>query len=127
MTKRQPIVAAALAVAVTWAGALCACALPSTDVSEATGHHAHHDMAGSPQADCAHAGCAGDCGIEATGPQVQASVPELPKTSLDDPFALATATARVALGARVPIHHHPPWRTPRPADSPVHRFDRLLN
>ncbi|MCE2461069.1 MAG: hypothetical protein J4F38_09855 [Pseudomonadales bacterium] len=109
-----------------WAGTVCACALPTVDATGAIGHHAHHGMEGSPPTACAHLDCLGDCGVEATQPKGQATSFELPKTSLDD-LVVAAASGPVAIAARVPSHHHPPWRTFRPVDSPVSRFDRLLN
>lgn len=132
MSNRQPIVAATLAIAVAWAGVVCACALPSAEATDTTGHHAHHGMHGmhgmesSPPTACAHLDCQGDCGVEATQPKSQAASLELPKTSLDD-LTIAGASGPIAVAARVPSDHHPPWRTLLPVDSPVSRFDRLLN
>ena len=123
MTNRQPITAAALALAVTWASAACACALPSVEASGNSGHHDHHGMhESSPQVACAHADCLGDCGFNATSPK--GTGVELPKTSLDGQFAV---TVEVPSPFAVPSYHHPPWSTARPADSPVRRFDKLLN
>jgi len=99
--------------------------LVTGDEAEATGHHAHHGMADSLATACAHLDCQGDCGVEATPPKGQAASLELPKLSLDD-LAVAASAGRVAVAARVPSYHHPPWRT-SPVDSPVSRFDRLLN
>ncbi|MDE0179089.1 MAG: hypothetical protein OXP36_10875 [Gammaproteobacteria bacterium] len=109
-----------------WAGAVCACELSTVDEADPTGHHAHHGMADSPPTACAHLDCQGDCGVEATPPKSQVASPELPKPSLDD-LAVAAAARPVAVAARVPSYHHPPWRNFRPDDSPVSRFDRLLN
>jgi len=124
--NRQPIVAATLAVAVAWAGTVCACALPAVDAAGATGHHAHHGMERSPSMACAHLDCLGDCGVDATPPKGVAASLDLPKPSLDD-LALPAVARPVAFAARVPSYHHPPWRAFRPVDSPVSRFDRLLN
>ncbi|MDE0192984.1 MAG: hypothetical protein OXQ90_16645 [Gammaproteobacteria bacterium] len=126
MSNRQPIVAATLAIAVAWAGALCACELPTVDSAGETGHHAHHGMADSPPTACAHLDCQGDCGVEATPPKGQLASLELPKPLLDD-LAFAAVTESLAVTARVPSYHHPPWRNFHPVDSPVSRFDRLLN
>ena len=129
VSNRQPVVAATLAIAVAWAGVVCACTLPSVEPTGATGHHAHHGMHGmeaSPSMACAHVDCLGDCGVDATQPKDQATTPELPKTSLDD-LAVVVPSGSVAVAARVPSYHHPPWRTARPVDSPISRFDRLLN
>ncbi|MCY3841879.1 MAG: hypothetical protein OXH09_25075 [Gammaproteobacteria bacterium] len=126
MSTRQPIVAATLAIAVAWAGALCACELPTVDEAGETGHHAHHGTADSSPTACVHLDCQGDCGVEATPPKGQTASLELPKTSLDD-LAVAAAGGPVAVVARVPSCHPPPWRNFRPVDSPVSRFDRLLN
>ena len=116
-------------MAVAWAGVVCACALPTVDAAGAAGHHDHHGMhgmEGSAPTACAHLDCLNDCGVEATQPKGQAASFELPKTSLDD-LAVAIASGPVAVAARVPSYHHPPGRTARPVDSPVSRFDRLLN
>lgn len=126
MTNRQPVVAATLAIAVAWAGTVCACALPSVDATDTTGHHAHHGMESSPSMGCAHLDCLGDCGVEATQPKGPTASFEVPKVSLDD-LAIAGTAAPVAVAARVPSYHHPPWRPAHPVDSPVSRFDRLLN
>ncbi|MDE0040149.1 MAG: hypothetical protein OXU77_21705 [Gammaproteobacteria bacterium] len=126
MSSRQPIVATTLAIAVAWAGAVCACELVTGDEAGATGHHAHHGMADSQATACAHLDCQGDCGVESTPPKSPAAPPELQKPSLDD-LAVAAAARPVAVAARVPSYHHPPWRNFRPDDSPVSRFDRLLN
>lgn len=75
---------------------------------------------------CAHLDCHGDCGVEATQPKGQTTFFELPKTSLDD-LALAAAAGPVVVAARVPSYHHPPGRPFPQVDSPVSRFDRLLN
>lgn len=126
VSTRQPIVATTLAIAVAWAGAVCACELSTVDEADPTGHHAHHGMADSPATACAHLDCHGDCGVEATPPKGQAASFELPKTSLDE-LAVVAAMGPIAVAARVPSYHHPPWRTFPPVDSPVSRFDRLLN
>ena len=78
----------------------------------------------SPHAACPHSDCQGGCAIDASSPKTTAIDPS--KTSLDD----YVATAEPAFGsfaARVQSAHHPPWSTPRPVDSPVRRFDTLLN
>ena len=75
---------------------------------------------------CAHVDCLGDCGVEATQPKGPTAAFELPKISLDD-LAFAGTAAPVAVAARVRSYHHPPWRTAHAVDSPVSRFDRLLN
>lgn len=126
VSSRQPIVAATLAIAVAWAGAVCACELSAVDEADPTGHHAHHGMADSPPTACAHLDCHGDCGVEATPPKGHTASIELPKPSLDD-LAFAAAARPVAVAARVPSYHHPPWHSFHPVDSPVSRFDRLLN
>ncbi|MDE0659583.1 MAG: hypothetical protein OXI79_08030 [Gammaproteobacteria bacterium] len=126
MSNPQPIIAATLAIAVAWAGAACACALPTVDEAGATGHHVHHGTNSSMPTACAHLDCHGDCGVEATQPKGQTASFELPKPSHDD-LATAAASASFAHAARVPSYHHPPWRPFRAVDSPVSRFDRLLN
>lgn len=75
---------------------------------------------------CAHLDCLGDCGVEATQPKSPTASFDVPKISLDD-LAIAGTATTVAVAARVPSYHHPPWRTAHPVDSPVSRFDRLLN
>lgn len=125
MRRRQPVRASVLALAVTLAGIACACAIPALDVgaAEPTAHHASH---GTPaKAECAHADCHGDCGIDALVPDRDGSL-ELPKTQFDG-GAIAASWPATVLPTQILSRHSPPTRPWRAADTPIRRFDILLN
>ncbi|MYD98644.1 MAG: hypothetical protein F4X98_14845 [Gammaproteobacteria bacterium] len=127
MTRRDPIVAAVFAVAVTLAGTACACAIPGTDAGSADSHHhAHHGGHGHVGAsECVHADCQGDCGVNAAVPERDSGA-KPPKTSPDIGIAAVALPAPV-LSARPLSCHSPPFRSWHEADTPVRRFDVLLN
>ena len=130
VTGRDSILAAVLAVAVTFAGTACACAVPSMDPGPANPHHHAHHIGDSGDADagadhCVHADCQGDCGIDATAAERDAGA-QVPKSPFDDGVLVAAIPVAV-LPARLPSCHSPPPRPWRDADTPVRRFDILLN
>lgn len=126
VTRRDSIVAAVFAVAVTFAGTACACAIPSLDAGPADSHHhAHHGGHGQVGAtECVHADCQGDCGIDAAVPERDSGQP--PKTLPDNGIAAVALPAPV-VSARPLSCHSPPLRSWHEADTPVRRFDVLLN
>lgn len=126
MTKRDSIVAAVFAVAVTFAGTACACAIPGTDLGSADSHHhAHHGDGHVDATECVHADCQGDCDIDAAAAERDSGV-QPPKTLPDDGIA-AVALPSPVLSARPLSCHSPPQRSWHEADTPVRRFDVLLN
>ena len=131
MSRRQPAIALLLALAVANASAVCACALPDADPPGTSGHHdAHHHSADAPlpSVACSHADCNGDCAVAGLLANPTATA-EPPRSALEHDDGTA-ATAHPAIrpaGMRTPLHHHPPPRVLLPANSPVQRFDKLLN
>ena len=131
MDMRQPLLASLLALTVTLAGTVCACGVAPIEPAEATqahdahhAHHAHQADTGASNADCAHADCQGDCGIDVVVPERDATV-ELPKPQFDGVLAVSPTAASIPL--RPPSYHAPPMYAWRAADTPVRRFDVLLN
>lgn len=125
--RRDSILAAVLAVGVTFAGTACACAIPGMDSGSADSHHhAHHGGdAGHGADDCVRVDCQGDCGIDATSAERDSGT-KVPKSPFDDGVSVAAMPAAV-VQARLPSYHSPPPRPWREADTPVRRFDVLLN
>ena len=114
----------------TFAGTACACAIPSMELGGVIPHHHAHHIGDSGNADagaehCVHADCKGDCGLVATTTERDAGT-QLPKSPFDDGVLVAAMPVAV-LAARLPSYHSPPPRPWRSADTPVRRFDILLN
>lgn len=125
MTRRHPMLAMLLAVAVTAAGSACACALPGVAAAGDGGaHHAHHghDGEGTSMA-CAHVECDGHCGTDAAAEREAAPKPLSPP----DDAAFASVLPDLLPAMRIPARRKPPPRIWRTADTPVRRFDVLLN
>lgn len=131
MHYRQTVLVSMLAAAVTLAGVACACAVPTVDTDAAAGaHHAHHggdDAAGSMA--CDHTDC-GDCMADeavSKNETLRDLAPQLPEPFPDDdvhPAAEFTASASPLPG----FAYDPPIpRLARAVDTPVRRFDQLLN
>ena len=117
-----------LAVAVTVGGVVCACAAGPID-EPAAAHGSHHaaDHAPPESASCERADCTGACEFNGTLPEREPS-PAKPPNAVDDfeqvsmPFPIAALAQ--AHGRSPPAAPSNPWRRP---DTPVHRFDVLLN
>ena len=128
MVYRRSLLAWLLAATTAFAGTVCACGVATVD-SASSDHSqpAHHTSAQSP-ADCSHADDCGDCGVGAAAADRDALLgPGSIVAPEDDQFeAAATATA-TATRSRIPAYHAPPPVLKRPADTPVRRFDKLLN
>lgn len=118
-----------LVAAVTWGGVACACGTVPLAAEPVSVHAAHHGDGDQPgQADCQRLDCNGDCAVEGFPPERAPAPAEPPAMSPDDGTA-APAThfpaERVPPGSR---SHDPAVRKPlRAADTPVRRFDLLLN
>ena len=129
MESRHPWLASVLAVAVTVGGAVCACAAGPLDAAhaatEAPHHAAHH--APAEAASCERADCTGACEFTGASPE-RDPLPVKPPNAADDfegvppPFAMA-ASVQVR-GLSPPAATSRLWARP---DTPVHRFDILLN
>ena len=118
-----------LVAAVTWGGVACACGTASFAAEPASPHAAHHGDGGEPgYADCERIDCAGDCAPAGLLPE-RAPVPLDPTAvSLDDGAGAPAFPPPAALTPLGPRSHAPPVREPsRAADTPVRRFDLLLN
>lgn len=127
-----------LAVAVTLAGVVCACAVPAVDTGEVPASmHAHHgdghDLANTG---CDHADC-GDCTADGAASKHEgmrdhaAQLPIVPLDA-DGQDANGFPTGFPAGFAAIPplrgISCHPPIPPlPLAADTPVRRFDTLLS
>ncbi len=127
MNRRQPLLASVLAVAVTVGGVVCACATGPLDIGAAA--HGPHHAEGHAPADsaCERVDCTGSCGFDGALSE-RDPLPAKPPNASDDlvqvwaPFADAVSPQAGAMRhSGVPP---PPWRRP---DTPVHRFDKLLN
>lgn len=120
------MLALVLTVAVSAAGVACACAVPAYAESEA-GHHHHaesHHVEEVGQ-ECLHVDC-GDC--SADGLTSRSSASNLPpEASLDEAVAVAGAHLHLAPGLRASSCRSPPLPSARLADSPVRRFDKMLD
>ena len=118
-----------LAVAVTVGGVVCACAAGPLDAPAAAAHAAHHatDHAPAESASCERADCTGSCEFSGTLSE-RDPLPVKPPNVADDfeqvPAALSIAASTHARGLSPPAAPSHPWRRP---DTPVHRFDVLLN
>ena len=122
-----------LAVAVTVGGVVCACAAGPLDApaaaTHAATHAAHHatDHAPVESASCERVDCTGSCEFNGTLSE-RDPLPVKPPNVADDlaqvsmPFPIAALTQGRALSP--PATPSRPWRRP---DTPVHRFDVLLN
>ena len=126
MSQLRPYLALALAAAVSAAGVACACAVPafgSSDVGH--GHHAatHHAPEAS-QDDCLHVDC-GDCSADGVPARLSAST--LPEAPLDVAVALTSAHLPLAPRVLASSCRSPPLPLARLADSPVRRFDKMLD
>lgn len=129
MTTKPWMSTSLLAAAVTWGGVACACGTASLAVEPASVHAAHHGDEDEPgQADCQRLDCSGDCAAEALLPERALAPAEPPATSPDD-GAVALATAFPGQRAPPGSRSYAPavWKPWRAADTPVRRFDVLLN
>ena len=85
----------------------------------------HHTAEVASQEDCLHVDC-GDCGAEGLTSRHSASnLP--PEVSLDEMVAVAGTRLALAPRLRVSSCHSPPQPLARFADSPVRRFDKMLD
>ncbi|MXW51765.1 MAG: hypothetical protein F4X81_10490 [Gammaproteobacteria bacterium] len=129
MERRHPWLASMLAVAVTVGGVVCACAAGPLDAPAAAAHAPHHaaDHAPVESASCERVDCTGSCEFNGTLAE-RDPLPVKPPNVADDleqvsmPFPIAALTQ--GRGLSPPAAPSPPWRRP---DTPVHRFDVLLN
>ena len=118
-----------LAVAVTVGGVICACAAGPLDAPAAAAHAAHHGPDHTPveSASCERADCTGSCEFSGAVPE-RDPLPVKPPNAADDfehalpAFPIAALTQ--AQGLSPPAAPSRPWRRP---DTPIHRFDVLLN
>ncbi len=128
MGRSRALLAWVLTTAVSAASVACACAVPEFASSDAehrhhmVGHHAE-DITGGD--DCLHVDC-GDC--SADGLTSRSSASSLPaEVSLDEAVALAGGHLFLAPGLRASSCRSPPLPLARLADSPVRRFDKMLD
>lgn len=127
MGRSRPLLALVLTVAVSAAGVACACAVPAFGSSDAGhAHHSagHHGAEAATQDDCLHVDC-GDCSADGVPSRHSASTPP-PDTSLDE-VAFTGTHLLFAPRMLAPSCRPPPLPLARPADSPVRRFDRMLD
>ena len=118
-----------LTVAVTVGGVVCACAAGPLDAPAAATQAPHHgsDHAPAETASCERADCSGACEFSGVVPE-RDPLPVKPTNAADDfehaptPFPIAALTQ--ARGLSPPAAPSRPWHRP---DTPVHRFDVLLN
>lgn len=129
MMRRPWMSTSLLAAAVTWGGVACACGTASFAAEPASPHAAHHGDGGQPgYADCERIDCAGDCGPDGLPPERAPAPLEAPAVSLDDGAAAPALSPPAELVPLGPRSHSPPALKPwRAADTPVRRFDLLLN
>ncbi|MDE0007938.1 MAG: hypothetical protein OXS50_06645 [Gammaproteobacteria bacterium] len=117
-----------MTAAVSAAGVACACAVPEFASSDAGHrHHAmgHHAEEVASDDDCLHVDC-GDCSADGlTSRSSASSLP--PEVSLDESVALAGGHLSLAPGLRASSCRSPPLPLARLADSPVRRFDKMLD
>ncbi len=126
MERRSLALASCLAAALTWGGVACACGVPSLAAGAASAHADHHDAPAS--ADCERADCSGECAIAGLPPERGPQAAEPPATPPDDGAGMAAHAVLSAAPPLGPRNHSPPvHRAWRAADTPVRRFDRLLN
>ena len=128
MAHRRSLLAWLLAASTAFAGTVCACGV-STVHSGTSGHsqHAHHTSA-QASTDCSHADECGDCDVGAAAVDRDALLGPGTTVYPEDDHFEATATAMAtAPPRRIPSQHAPPPFLERPADTPVQRFDKLLN
>ncbi|MYE24623.1 MAG: hypothetical protein F4Y01_11880 [Gammaproteobacteria bacterium] len=76
--------------------------------------------------DCLHVDC-GDCSADGLTPRHSAGSNPTPEVSLDEATALAGAHPPLAPRLRVSSCRSPPLPLARLADSPVRRFDKMLD
>lgn len=129
MTTKPWMSTSLLVAAVTWGGVACACGTASLAVEPASVHAAHHGDGEAPgPADCERLDCNGDCAAEGILPERALALAEPPAMSPDDGVA---APAIVFPAQRAPpgSRSYAPavWKPSRAADTPVRRFDLLLN
>ena len=129
MDGRMSLLAPLLTAAVTWGGVACACALPSPAAESSPAiHMAHHDHDAPASADCERADCQADCTLDGLPPEREPQVADAPPGPTD---AVAEATTHGVVAAPPllgPRNHGPPIPDiAGAADTPVRRFDRLLN
>ena len=128
MSRSRPLLALVLTVAVSAAGVACACAVPEFAASEAghqhhmAGHHVEEVASGG---DCLHVDC-GDC--SADGLTSRSSASNLPAdVSLDEAAPVAGSHMRPAPRLGASSYRLPPPPSAHLADSPVRRFDKMLD
>ena len=128
MAYRRSLLTWLLAASTAFAGTVCACGVSTVD-SASSGHSqpAHHTSAQAPD-DCSHAEDCGDCAVGAAAADRDALLGPGSTGSPEDDHFEATATAMAtAPPRRIPSQHAPPPFLERPTDTPVQRFDKLLN
>ena len=129
MTAKPWMSTSLLVAAVTWGGVACACGTASFAAEPASPHAAHHGGGGEPgYADCERIDCAGDCAPDGLPPERAPAPPEAPAVSPDDGAAGHAFPLPAELMPLGPRSHSPPTpESSRAADTPVRRFDLLLN
>ena len=91
-------------------------------------HADHHDHGAPASADCERADCQADCTLDGLPPERGPQVAEAPSGPLDDVAEPGTQGVVAATPLAGPRNHSPPIPDiARAADTPVRRFDRLLN
>ena len=118
-----------LAVAVTVGGVVCACAAGPLDAPAAASHAPHHaaDHVSGESASCERVDCTGSCEFNGALSE-RDPLPVKPPNVADDleqasmPLPIAALTQ--GRGLSPPAVTSRPWRRP---ETPVHRFDVLLN
>lgn len=129
MQHRHPVLVPFLAFAVSLASFSCACASPASGPATGSGIHAgHHDSAAPPDVDCADAGCGGNGDFAAVLPErASLFVESLEVPPDDDAQALPALAIAAASPNMAPLGPPPPPARRRTSDTPVTRFDKLLN
>ena len=124
---RHPWLASVLSLAVTVGGVVCACAAGPLDAAASHAPHQAADHAPAETASCERVDCTGSCGFDGAVSE-RDPLSAKPPNAADDfeqvstPFPhAAPAQPSAPRRAAAPIR---PWRSP---DTPVHRFDKLLN
>ena len=129
MTGKPWMSTSLLVAAVAWGGVACACGTASLAAEPASGHAAHHGDGAEPgHVDCERLDCNGDCAVEGLPPE-RPLAPADPSAMSPDDGAAVAAIPFPAERAPPGLRRYAPavWKTLRAADTPVRRFDLLLN
>lgn len=106
---------------------VCACTASADD--DAGGSHAHHQQqSDAPMTmDCQHPGCFSDCGnVEALGQSGNTALPTSHTDQFEKAPAVALETNPYPSARQSVAWTGLPYKPQLPADTPVHRHERLL-